>query len=459
MPEPQQPPPDFPAGFRWGVSTAAYQIEGGYDEDGRGRSIWDTFSHDGDHIGDGSTGDVTCDHYHRYADDVALMADLGVRAYRFSVAWPRIQPTGAGPGNAAGIAFYDRLVDELLTHGIEPAATLFHWDLPQALQDAGGWSNRDTAARFGEYADIVADALGDRVGLWLTLNEPVIHFALGHLLGMHAPGVRLLDEPFPVVHHQLLAHGLATAAIRRYSTGKVAIANNYTPAWAVGPDGTPATADDADRASAQLYDAFHNRLFTDPLLLGRYPDGVQRLARNTDLDAIVLDGDLQVIAAPLDALGVNYYNPTAIRGADPDAAIPFELTTLSGYPTTAFGWPVVPEGLTETLVSLRDRYGDRLPPLWITENGCAYDDVPGPDGSIMDSDRIAYLDGHIRAVHDAISAGVRVDGYCLWSLMDNWEWAEGFSKRFGLVHVDFDTQRRTPKASFDWYRELIRRTR
>jgi beta-glucosidase len=450
--------PTFPADFRWGVSTSAYQIEGAATEDGRGASIWDTFSHDPDNISDATTGDVTCDHYHRYPTDVALMADLGVRAYRFSIAWPRIQPTGAGPGNAAGIAFYDRLVDTLLEHGIEPAATLFHWDLPQSLQDAGGWSNRDTAARFGEYADIVAAALGDRVGMWMTLNEPIIHFALGHLLGLHAPGVKNLDNPFPVVHHQLLGHGLAVAAIRRHGSGGAAIANNYAPAWAVGADGTTATAGDADRAAADRYDAFHNRLFTDPVLLGHYPDGVELLAR-TDLDAIVLDGDLQVISAPLDALGVNYYSPTAITAPKPDSPVPFEMTALSGYPRTAFGWPVVPEGLTGMLVRLKERYGDRLPPIWITENGATYDDKPGPDGSVVDTERIAYLDGHVRAVHAAISAGVRVDGYCLWSLLDNWEWAEGFTKRFGLVHVDFETQRRTPKASFAWYRDVIQRAR
>jgi beta-glucosidase len=454
----EQPLPDFPPGFRWGVSTSSHQIEGAVAEDGRGPSIWDTFSHTGDHIGDGSNADVACDHYHRYTDDVALMGDLGVRAYRFSIAWPRVQPTGAGPANAAGLAFYDRLVDALLERGIEPAATLFHWDLPQSLQDAGGWANRDTAARFGEYAGLMAERLGDRVRLWMTLNEPIIHFVFGHLLGMHAPGVQLLGDPFPVAHHQLLAHGLAVAAIRRHSSGGVAIANNYTPAWAVGSDGTPATAGDGDRAAAALYDAFHNRLFTDPVLLGRYPDGIERLA-GAGYDATVLDGDLRVISAPLDALGVNYYNPTAICAADPDSPIPFEPTSLAGYPTTAFGWPVVPEGLTEMLVALKERYGDRLPPIWITENGCCYDDKPGPDGSIVDTDRIAYLDGHVRAVHAAIDAGIRVDGYCLWSLMDNWEWAEGYSKRFGLVHVDFDTQQRTRKASYRWYQDLIRRSR
>jgi len=452
----EQPLPDFPSDFRWGASTSSYQIEGAFDEGGRGTSIWDTFSADADNIADGTTGAVACDHYHRYAEDVALMADLGVRAYRFSIAWPRIQPTGEGPGNADGIAFYDRLVDALLERGIEPAATLFHWDLPQALQDTGGWANRDTAARFGEYADVIAAALGDRVKLWMTLNEPIIHFGMGHLIGIHAPGLHILDNPLPIVHHQLLGHGLAVAAIRRHGTGDVAIANNYTPSWAVGSDNTTASATDADREAAEVYDRLHNRLFTDPLLLGRYPDGVERLT-NIDLDATILDGDLKVISAPLDALGVNYYNPTAVSAPEAGSPIPFALNQFTGYPTTSFGWPVVPEAFTEILVTLKQRYGDGLPPIWITENGCAYEDVPGPDGSIVDNDRIAFLDAHVRAVHAAMQAGVDVRGYCMWSIMDNWEWGEGFTKRFGLVHVDFDTQVRTPKASYAWYRNLIQR--
>ncbi len=450
----QTPMPSFPAGFRWGAATAAYQIEGGVNEGGRGASIWDTFSHEPDRIADGSTGDVTCDHYHQYAADVALMAELGLRAYRFSIAWPRIQPTGAGPANPEGLAFYDRLVDSLLSHGIEPAATLYHWDLPQALQDAGGWQNRDTAARFGEYADAVATALGDRVKLWMTLNEPFIHYAVGHLLGIHAPGLNLYQSSFPVVHHMLLGHGLAVAALRRHSSSPVAIANNYTPVWATGPDGTRESATDVDVAAAGVYDTFHNRLFTDPLLLGRYPDGVERLS-TMDLDSIVLDGDLAVIGAPLDALGVNYYQPTAISAPEPDSPIPFSLQTVQGYPTTSFGWPVVPDGLRQLLTLLHERYPN-LPPIWVTENGCAYDDEPGPDGSIVDDKRITYLDGHIRALHAAMGAGVAVHGYCTWSMMDNWEWAEGFTKRFGLVHVDFPTLQRTPKASFAWYRDLIR---
>ncbi|MEV4483434.1 GH1 family beta-glucosidase [Micromonospora coxensis] len=436
------PLPPFPTGFRWGVSTSAYQIEGGADADGRGPSIWDTFAHTPGRIADGSTGDVACDHYHRHAEDVALMAGLGVSAYRFSLSWPRVQPGGAGPANPAGLDFYDRLVDDLLAAGIDPVATLFHWDLPQPLEDAGGWLHRDTAARFAEYADLVAARLGDRVKLWITLNEPFIHMSLGHGTGVHAPGRFLLFDAFPVAHHQLLAHGLAVSALRARSSSPVAIANNYSP---VVPQGDT----DADRAAALAYDALHNRLFTDPLLGLGYPPGIE--------PAGVRDGDLDVIAAPLDVLGVNYYNPTGIRAAEEDAPLPFELVPLEGYPRTAFDWPVVPDGLRDLLTGLKERYGDRLPPIQVTESGCAYDDAPDATGRVHDPERIAYLDGHLRAVHQAIDAGVDVTGYFVWSLLDNWEWAEGFTKRFGLVHVDFATQARTPKSSYAWYRDLVTR--
>jgi beta-glucosidase len=446
-----EPVPAFPADFRWGVSTAAYQIEGAATEDGRGPSIWDTFSHTPGRIVDGSTGDVTCDHYHRWSQDVALLSELGARAYRFSVAWPRIQPTGTGPANPAGVAFYDRLVDELLSAGVDPVVTLFHWDLPQALQDKGGWAERDTAARFGEYAGLLADALGDRVRLWLTLNEPFIHLVFGHLFGDHAPGLAGTVDLLAVTHHQLLGHGLAVAALRERSGAPIGIANNYSPVWPVGPDGARESATDDDRAAAYVYDVMHNRMFTDPLLLGRYPDGVELLSGG-EVEATVLDGDLAVINAPLDVLGVNYYNPTGVgwpaEGEESELAaapVPFLRRALPGFPTTDFGWPVVPDGLRELLVTLHERYPG-LPPVWITENGCAYQ---------ADEPRIAFLDGHVRALRQAMDAGVDVRGYCHWSLLDNWEWAEGFTKRFGLVHVDFATQARTPRPSFAWYRDLI----
>ncbi|MET7471503.1 GH1 family beta-glucosidase [Micromonospora sp. NPDC005222] len=436
--------PEFPAGFRWGVSTSAYQIEGATTADGRGPSIWDTFAREPGRVADASTGDQACDHFHRYAEDTTLLAGLGVSAYRFSLAWPRIQPVGSGPANAAGLDFYDRLVDGLLAAGVDPVATLFHWDLPQPLEDAGGWLNRDTAARFAEYADLAAARLGDRVKLWITLNEPFIHMSMGYGMGVHAPGRMLLFDAFPVAHHQLLGHGLAVSALRARTTSPVAIANNYSPVRLAGDT-------DADRAAAAAYDALHNLLFTDPLLGHGYPD-----APGVD-PALVRDGDLDVLAAPIDVLGVNYYNPTGIRAPEADSPLPFDIVPLDGYPRTAFDWPVAPDGLRELLLQLHERYGDALPPIQITESGCAYDDAPDADGRVHDPERIAYLDGHIRAVRDAMAEGVPVTGYFVWSLLDNWEWAEGFTKRFGLVHVDFDTQRRTPKSSYTWLRDLVRR--
>ncbi|MEH0938711.1 GH1 family beta-glucosidase [Micromonospora psammae] len=434
------PMPAFPTGFRWGVSTSAYQIEGAATADGRGPSIWDTFAHTPGRIADHSTADVACDHYHRHREDVALMAGLGISAYRFSIAWPRVQPRGTGAANPAGLDFYDRLVDDLLAAGIDPVATLFHWDLPQPLEETGGWLNRDTADRFAEYADLTAARLGDRVKLWITLNEPFVHLSLGHATGVHAPGRFLLLDAFPVAHHQLLGHGLAVSALRARSTSPVAIANNYSPVVRYGDT-------DADRAAALAYDALHNRLFTDPLLGQGYPPGFD--------PAVVRDGDLDVIAAPIDVLGVNYYNPTGVRAPEQDSPLPFEVVPLDGYPRTAFDWPVVPDGLRDLLVGLRDRYLDALPEIQITESGCAYDDAPDADGRVHDPERIAYLDGHLRAVRAAIDEGVDVTGYFVWSLLDNWEWAEGFTKRFGLVHVDFDSQVRTPKSSYAWYRDQI----
>ncbi len=436
--------PKFPADFAWGVATAAYQIEGAVAEDGRGDSVWDTFCRRPGAIRDGHTGDVAVDHYHRWPEDLALMAELGVNAYRFSVAWPRIQPAGSGAANQAGLDFYDRLTDALLAAGITPMPTLFHWDLPQPLEDEGGWLNRDTASRFAEYAALAAQRLADRIELWITLNEPFVVTTFGYGLGIHAPGKALLLDALPTAHHQLLGHGLATAALRASGARQVAITNNYSPAW-------PASDSQPDQAATAAYDALHNRLFTDPVLHASYPDlsafGVREIAG-------VRDGDLAVIAAPIDALGVNYYNPTRLS-ALPDSELPFQLEPIPGYPVTAFGWPVVPAGLTEILTTLRDRYGELLPPIYITENGCSLEDAQAADGSVDDDRRIGYLDSHIRAVADAMAAGVDVRGYLTWTLMDNFEWGEGYHQRFGLVHVDFGSQRRTAKKSFGWYRDLI----
>ncbi|GIH78617.1 GH1 family beta-glucosidase [Planobispora longispora] len=431
--------------FLWGTATASYQIEGGVTEDGRGPSVWDTFAHEPGRVRDGHTGDVACDHYHRWPEDIALMADLGVDSYRFSIAWPRIQPDGKGPANPAGLDFYDRLVDGLREKGIVPAATLFHWDLPQALQDEGGWLARDTASRFADYAALVAERLADRVPMWITLNEPFVHMAFGYAMGAHAPGLALLTGALPAAHHQLLGHGLATAALRANGAGQVLITNNCTPVW-------PASDDPADLAAAEAYDILHNRLFNDPVLLGRYPD---LSAYGPALDC-VRDGDLDLISAPLDGLGINYYNPTRIAAPGGDG-LPFTDAGITGYPVTAFGWPVVPDGLRELLTGLKARYGDALPPVYVTENGCSQPDEPGPGGTVDDQARIAYLDGHIRAVEQAAAEGVDVRGYYVWSLLDNFEWAEGYHQRFGLVHVDFATQRRTPKASYHWFKERIAR--
>ena len=424
--------PPFPPGFQFGVSTASYQIEGAADEDGRGKSIWDTFSHTPGRTRDGDTGDVACDHYHRYPEDVELMADLGVDAYRFSVAWPRIQPDGSGPVNAKGLDFYDRLVDILGGRGIAALPTLFHWDLPQALEDRGGWLDRDTALRFGDYAALVADRLGDRVRRWITLNEPVVHMAQGYAWGTHAPGRELLLGALPVAHHQLLGHGLAVRAVREAGAEEVMITNNMTPVIAEDP------------AAGLAYDAFHNRLFTDPILLGAYPPFLGEA-----LGDVVREGDLDIISTPLDALGVNYYNPTRIGAPTAESPLPFETLPIEGVPVTAFGWPVVPSGLYDLLTGLREGYGTALPPIYITENGCSTADV------LDDEFRISYLDAHLRAVHRALAEGIDVRGYFVWSLLDNFEWAEGYSQRFGLVRVDFASQERTPRSSYRWLQGVL----
>ncbi|MGW0733827.1 GH1 family beta-glucosidase [Streptomyces sp. NPDC002851] len=444
-PHPQLP--RFPRDFLWGVATSAHQIEGAAAE--RGRSVWDAFTEVPGRVKDGSTADVACDHYHRYREDVALMRGLGIDAYRFSVSWPRVQATGSGPVSERGLGFYDRLVDELLTARLRPVPTLFHWDLPLALEENGGWLNRDTAHRFAEYAAVVAERLGDRVGTWITLNEPAEHTLLGHALGEHAPGRELLFDALPAAHHQLLAHGLAVRALRATGATDIGIANSHGPTWA-------ASDDPADTAAADFYDVLLNRLFSDPLLLGRYPDGIGELMPAPDPAA-----DLEVIAEPLDWYGVNYYQPTRVGAPTTDGAtefsgvrlppeLPFAPREIDGYPRTDFGWPVVPEAFTELLTHFKERYGDRLPPLIVTENGCSYD-------GLDDQDRIAFLDGHLRALHTAMStSGVAVRGYFVWSLLDNFEWAEGYAQRFGLVHVDFETLERTPKASYAWLREALR---
>jgi beta-glucosidase len=438
----------FPKGFVWGAATAAYQIEGAAGEDGRGPSIWDTFSRTPGKVHAGHTGDVACDHYHRYPDDVRLMGDLGLHAYRFSISWPRIQPDGSGPANPRGLDFYDRLVDELRGGGITPIVTLYHWDLPQALEDRGGWTSRETAERFAEYAAIMYSRLGDRVETWTTLNEPWCSAFLGYASGIHAPGRTEPEVSFAAAHHLLLGHGLAVQALRAAGASQIGITLNLAPVL----------GDDAEAAA--VVDGLQNRIFLDPVLRGEYPaDVVERAGRFTDW-SFVEDGDLEIISQPIDLLGVNYYNPQTVTARAGEPANPVypgsEGIAFPGAdaPKTAMGWPVQPFGLTELLLRLSHDYPGT--PLIITENGAAFDDVV-EDGKVHDVDRLSYLDGHLRAAHAALEAGVDLRGYLVWSLLDNFEWAEGYRKRFGVVHVDYDTQHRTPKDSALWYREVVRR--
>ena len=443
-----RPTLQFPKGFLWGVSTSAYQIEGALHEDGRGPSIWDSFCRKRERVARGDTAEIACDHYHRYREDVALIAGLGVDAYRFSIGWSRIQPDGNGPPTRKGLEFYSRLVDELLAHGISPMPTLYHWDLPQALQDAGGWLNRDTAERFAEFAQLVARLLGDRVPRWITHNETFEHAVLGHALGTHAPGLTLGLDSFAVVHHLLLSHGKAVQALRANlpPQAQVGIAQSMAPA-------RPATDSGEDRSAAELLHVLHERQHCEPPLLGRYPDELAALG--IDMSSIRA-GDLATIAQPLDFFGINYYNPNHVQATPPGSPVPLmEAEPPAQYERTEMGWPIIPEGLTELLLDLRQRYGEKLPPIVITENGIAVPDAIARGGRVDDPRRVDYLDNHLHAVRAAMDSGVDVRGYFVWSLLDNFEWAEGYRPRFGLVHVDYATQQRTPKASYRWYRDLI----
>jgi beta-glucosidase len=423
-------------------------------EDGRGPSIWDTFSHTPGRVHNGDTGDVATDHYHRFAEDVALMASLGLRAYRFSIAWPRVQPTGRGPVNQRGLDFYRRLVDTLVAHDIEPVVTLYHWDLPQKLQDEGGWTTRDTAALFADYAGIVAGALGDRVRHWTTLNEPWCSAFVGHADGRHAPGINDPALAFPAAHHLLLGHGLGSHAIRAatHSRAQVSLVLNLQPV-------SPASDQPADVEAARRVDAVANRLWLDVVLRGRYPADLPADAARWTPWNFVKPGDEHVIAAPLDLLGLNYYHPLRVVAAPEDqpghpGTAGNTVLPPSG-PSTAMGWDIEPQGLLETLLRIHNGY-PRVP-LMVTENGAAFDDQVGADGAVHDPDRLRFLDGHLRAAHAAIQRGVDLRGYFVWSFLDNFEWAEGYAKRFGLVYVDYPTQRRIVKDSGRWFHDVIRR--
>ncbi len=456
----------FPADFLWGAATASYQIEGAATEDGRGPSIWDTFSATPGKVDGGDTGAVADDHYHRTVEDIRHMTDLGLHAYRFSLAWPRIQPTGSGRFNSAGLAFYDRLIDDLLAAGIDPVVTMYHWDLPQALEDAGGWPVRETALRFGDYAERVVDAYRDRVKVWTTLNEPWCSAYLGYGAGVHAPGRTDGADALAAMHHLNLAHGLGAAAVRR-ELGTGATLSLTLNLHVVRP-ADPSDPEDLD--AVRQIDAVANRAFLAPVLEGRYPDDLLTDTAHVTDWSFVHDGDLETTHSGLDVLGVNYYSTQLVRRYVPDhekasadghrasehtawiGADAVEFLPLPG-PHTAMGWNIDPSGMTELLVGLHQTYPDL--PLMITENGAAFDDVVSPDGRVHDADRVAYLHDHIEAVGAAMDAGVDVRGYFVWSLLDNFEWAYGYSRRFGILRVDYDTLERTWKDSAHWYARLL----
>lgn len=435
---------EFPKEFVWGASTASYQIEGAVEEDGRGVSIWDTFSHTAGKVAAGDTGDVACDHYHRYREDVRLLAELGLDAYRFSVAWPRIFPAGAGRLNRKGLDFYERLVDSLLDHGVTPWLCFYHWDLPQELEDRGGWTSRDTAERFADYAAAVAENLGDRVEHFLMLNEPSIVALLGHLLGMHAPGRSDIAAYAAATHHLNLATGLAVARLREIGDWRLGTVLNLEPVHGAGEED-----DEEESRVVTLYDAFRNRNYIDPLLLGSYPEVTAPLQQ-----PYLHEGDMEAIRQPLDMIGLNLYSRVRVT-ADQGSLVGFrQLDPPRSAERTAMNWEVYPEALFEQLLDLKERYGN--PPVYVTENGAAFDDSPGPGGRVDDPKRIAFLTRYLAALKRALDAGADVRGYFVWSLLDNFEWAEGYAKRFGLVYVDYETQERVPKSSFDWYRETVR---
>jgi beta-glucosidase len=438
----------FPPDFVWGAATAAYQIEGAWQEDGKGESIWDRFSHTPGKIQDGDTGDVACDHYHRWPEDIQLMQAIGVRAYRFSIAWPRVLPNGRGAINPAGLDFYSRLVDGLLGAGIQPFVTLYHWDLPQALEDQGGWPERATADAFAEYADVISRRLGDRVKHWATFNEPMVSALLGYQLGVHAPGRTEVRDNVYASHHLLLAHGKALPVLRaNVPDAQVGIVLNLSMQ-------EPASNSAYDQIAAHLSMAIANRWYIDPLMDRGYPaEAVE--AYGVDMEDLIQAGDMQTIAGPIDFLGINYYTRRIVRNDRVSEEKNDPVTHVASNDLTEMGWEVYPQGLHDILTWVNDNY--EIPALYVTENGAAYADVVAPDGGVRDEQRIAYLRAHLAQAARAIQNGVPLKGYFAWSLMDNFEWGYGFSKRFGLIYVDYASLERTLKDSAYFYRDVIAR--
>ena len=449
---------EFPEGFIWGASTAAYQIEGAPSADGKGPSVWDTFSHTRGKVRGGDTGDIACDSYHRYPEDVALMASLGLKSYRFSISWPRVQPVGRGAANQRGLDYYRALLDELAGHGIAATATLYHWDLPAELQDEGGWAARDTAERFAEYAALTAAALGDRVTRWITLNEPQVVSTNGYRNGDHAPGLRDAVAASAATHHLLLGHGLATQALRSAGVAEVGITLDVHPVRVLGD-----ASSDALAQGRLITDAAANGIYLEPLLHGRYPGHAPEALLPPA--SLIADSDLETIQQPLDFLGVNYYSPIFLRAGDPAdlrrnenharCQVPGVVEYLPEHlERTNMGWLVDPSGLHEILVEV-SRQAPGLP-LYVTENGRAAEDYVNPDGEVDDVERVRYLHTHLEAAARAIKDGANLAGYFVWSLLDNFEWGWGYQKRFGIVFVDFGTQRRIPKSSAHFYSGVVR---
>ena len=449
---------NFPTNFLWGAATAAYQVEGAVAADGRGLSIWDTFSHTPGKTDNGDSGDVACDMYHRYPADIEIMHGLGIKGYRLSISWSRLFPNGDEVREERGFAFYDNLINNLLTQGITPYITLYHWDLPQALEDKGGWRSRETVAAFGKYAAAVAAHFGDRVKHFAPINEPWCVAWLGHGLGVHAPGISDRATAFKVAHHTVIAHATAVNAMRAVRSdlkiGPVLNQANY-------PADDP--SDPVQAHASAILDAVQNRWWMDAIFYGKYPEILVEEFGSEFLDAI-LPGDMELAQTPNDWLGINYYFDTRVGASDSAKTVEFDNSALLGLTIdstpvgelTDMGWPITPAGLSGMLVRWHKEFGERLPQIFITENGCAYPDGPDQNGKVNDQRRISYLEKHLNALLDAIAQGVNIGGYFQWSLLDNFEWSLGYQKRFGIVHVDYNTQKRTPKESAHWYSEVIK---